>query len=379
MQKPEPPYVPFEQILAFCEGKLSEAAAEQVRDKAIHNPLIQATITNLRSYLEKGSSQNLQNMIDQSLDQFLTQSLAESFQPAKDPNISKAKPSRIQLLPKSRKAWVRQTLTWASIVLILMLGYKSYQSLLFSGEAKETALIANDHSLNSPADLTANADGNEEVLNPNEIQKDENLALPAEAKETALAANDPSLDSPDDFTAHTDGNAEILNPDEIQKNESSFIPAEAKAIEQTANDLTTDFPDDLTADATATNDGMNPKDVQRNESLFIPTEAKAPEQSASDSTLVFPSGFTPNGDGNNDVFKPKLLRKIKVFHEFSIYNRWGEQVYTAVNFSSKSKKKEWDGTFKGEPAEEGTYVFIVRLKNALGFEETLTGDFVLIR
>ena len=54
-------------------------------------------------------------------------------------------------------------------------------------------------------------------------------------------------------------------------------------------------------------------------------------------------------------------------------------MYTAVNFSPKSKKKEWDGTFEGEPAEEGTYVFVVRLQNALGAEEIFTGNLVLMR
>lgn len=241
MQTPKSVYVPFEQLLAYCEGSLGEAEAAQVRAIAAQDPLVEETIIQLQNLLLEDSSQNIKHMLDQSLENFLQQPLILEPQLNKSPSWFE----RITIdIPNSfswtSTAW-RKALILGNIVLALILGHMFYQTLVF----------------------------------------------PAEAQDTELTANDP--------------------------------------------------------------------------------------------TLLFPDGFTPNGDGVNDVFQPKLVKKVKVFREFSIYNRWGEQVYTATNFSSKSSKLKWDGLFQGEPAEEGPYVYIVRLQNALGFEESFNGIVTLKR
>lgn len=66
--------------------------------------------------------------------------------------------------------------------------------------------------------------------------------------------------------------------------------------------------------------------------------------------LYIPSAFSPNGDGLNDTFGVKG-EGIKNYHLY-IYNRWGE-----VLFESTNPKQQWDGTFSGRPAEQGTYVY----------------------
>lgn len=372
MQQREPSYVPFEQILAFCEGNLSEAAAEQLRQKAIYNPLIQETITNLQRYLQSGSSQKLQAMIDQSLDQFLTQSLAGSFQLNTEASIPKPWYSSIPLLPRGGNTWMRPALILGSIVLVIVLGHMYYQSSVLPAGAEEE-LIASDPT------LSADAIEHNQALDPGVIQNNESLVFPGETKAPELTTNDPTLGSPDDLSAAVAGDNDILNSNLEERAENLVFPAETIDPELTANDPTLSYSDDLTTPVAGNDGGLNPSGIQEDENPIFPIEATGLDPITGDSTLLFPGGFSPNGDGNNDVFKPKLLRKIKVFHEFSIYNRWGEQVYTAINFSPKSRKKEWDGIFQGEPAEEGTYVFVVRLQNALGFEETFTGNFVLMR
>ncbi|NRB46410.1 MAG: gliding motility-associated C-terminal domain-containing protein [Saprospiraceae bacterium] len=241
MQTPKSVYVPFERIMAYCEGNLAEEEAAQIRELAAQEPLIQETIVHLQDLLQERSSQNIKQMLDHSLQSFLQQPLIIEPPITKTPSWFQRMTLDVEtIFSASHIAW-RKVLILGNIVLALLLGHMFYQTLVF----------------------------------------------PAEAQDTELTANDP--------------------------------------------------------------------------------------------TLLFPDGFTPNGDGVNDVFQPKLVKKVKIFREFSIYNRWGEQVYTATNFSSKSAKKAWDGTVNGEPAEAASYYYIVRLQNALGFEETFNGMLSLKR
>ncbi|MFN8276258.1 MAG: gliding motility-associated C-terminal domain-containing protein [Chitinophagales bacterium] len=57
---------------------------------------------------------------------------------------------------------------------------------------------------------------------------------------------------------------------------------------------------------------------------------------------LLPTAFSPNGDGVNDYFQPKIDCTLRAYH-FSIYNRWGEQV-----FDSNTPGEKWDGQYKGQ-------------------------------
>lgn len=109
--------------------------------------------------------------------------------------------------------------------------------------------------------------------------------------------------------------------------------------------------------------------------------------SAADSTIVIrnvecdchpsiPNAFSPNGDGLNDRFRvlnvaacPSLER-----FSFSIYNRWGELVYQTNDVYAG-----WDGTWKGQPAELGTYVYATVLPEPDGGAIRRTGTVTLVR
>jgi adhesin/invasin len=68
--------------------------------------------------------------------------------------------------------------------------------------------------------------------------------------------------------------------------------------------------------------------------------------------IYVPRVFTPNNDGKNDDVKP-ILVGISTFHYFSIYNRWGNLVYT-----TKDPNAGWDGRFKGVLQPVETYLWI---------------------
>jgi adhesin/invasin len=68
--------------------------------------------------------------------------------------------------------------------------------------------------------------------------------------------------------------------------------------------------------------------------------------------IYVPKVFTPNGDGTNDILKP-ILVGISTFHYFSVYNRWGNLIFT-----TQDPNQGWDGTFKGVPQPVETYLWI---------------------
>jgi gliding motility-associated-like protein len=104
--------------------------------------------------------------------------------------------------------------------------------------------------------------------------------------------------------------------------------------------------------------------------------------SASDTVTVFvrpqevldlPNAFSPNGDGVNDVFE-LLDNDIADLAFFRIWNRWGELVFETTDLDAG-----WDGTYKGQPQETGTYVYAVRATGLLGQEFVGQGSFTLVR
>jgi len=68
--------------------------------------------------------------------------------------------------------------------------------------------------------------------------------------------------------------------------------------------------------------------------------------------IYVPRVFTPNNDGTNDILKP-ILVGISAFHYFSVYNRWGNLIFT-----TQDPNQGWDGTFRGVPQPVETYLWI---------------------
>ncbi len=88
--------------------------------------------------------------------------------------------------------------------------------------------------------------------------------------------------------------------------------------------------------------------------------------------LFFPNAFRPGGI--NRVFKPVGIFINQQEYHLRIYNRWGKEVFESEAFS-----RGWDGTYEGNPAPAGVYVYVVTYLDAKdrSFEEK--GTFVLVR
>jgi gliding motility-associated-like protein len=89
--------------------------------------------------------------------------------------------------------------------------------------------------------------------------------------------------------------------------------------------------------------------------------------------IYVPRVFTPNGDGTNDVLKP-ILVGIAQFHYFSVYNRWGNLVFT-----TQDANLGWDGRFKGVLQPVETYLWIAEGIDNQGKKVVQKGMVSLVR
>ncbi|MBL7931660.1 MAG: gliding motility-associated C-terminal domain-containing protein, partial [Bacteroidia bacterium] len=93
---------------------------------------------------------------------------------------------------------------------------------------------------------------------------------------------------------------------------------------------------------------------------------------AIDFAFYAPNAFTPNEDDKNEIFIP-VIRGVK-FYEIMIFNRWGERIFRSTDLT-----KGWDGTFKGESCQQGSYVWKVNLTTTGGEEKFYSGSVLLYR
>ncbi|MEP6726908.1 MAG: M43 family zinc metalloprotease, partial [Bacteroidota bacterium] len=78
-------------------------------------------------------------------------------------------------------------------------------------------------------------------------------------------------------------------------------------------------------------------------------------------TINIPTAFTPDGNGQNDIFYIIGTRDIKQVKDFSIFNRWGQKVFQAVNVPANDKHFGWNGTLNGLAAAPGGYVYNITI------------------
>jgi gliding motility-associated-like protein len=91
-----------------------------------------------------------------------------------------------------------------------------------------------------------------------------------------------------------------------------------------------------------------------------------------DEHIYIPSAFSPNGDGINDVFT--AYGKFNKIESLQVFNRWGGMVWDVRG------DEPWDGTSKGQPAQAGVYVYLLRYTDTrTGEEKMMSGSVVLMR
>jgi len=77
--------------------------------------------------------------------------------------------------------------------------------------------------------------------------------------------------------------------------------------------------------------------------------------------LIIFNAFSPNGDNVNDRWHIVNSEKFPNM-EVNIYDRSGQRVFTAVNYSQEDQW--WDGTFKGKDLPTSSYYYVLRLNDS---------------
>jgi gliding motility-associated-like protein len=95
-----------------------------------------------------------------------------------------------------------------------------------------------------------------------------------------------------------------------------------------------------------------------------------------DPELYVPNAFSPNGDGQNDFFEV-FGYDVSQF-DINIFDRWGEIIYHSTDF-----KFNWDGKYKGQIVQIGTYPFVISYKGTTfegeSVSKTFSGDVTVVR
>lgn len=88
--------------------------------------------------------------------------------------------------------------------------------------------------------------------------------------------------------------------------------------------------------------------------------------------LNVPNTFTPNGDGENDVFK--LFGKDLGPIQYQIFSKWGEKL-----FEGKDLENFWDGNFRNQAVENGTYLLVLNAEGLDGIPIKIVKHINLLR
>ncbi len=90
-----------------------------------------------------------------------------------------------------------------------------------------------------------------------------------------------------------------------------------------------------------------------------------------ETVIDMPNAFAPSGV--NKLFKPSK-RGIARLKEFSVYNRWGNKVYSSTDIDAG-----WDGTYNGVPQPVGVYIYNIDAVSDKGTPFVKKGNVTLIR
>jgi len=94
--------------------------------------------------------------------------------------------------------------------------------------------------------------------------------------------------------------------------------------------------------------------------------------------LYIPNAFSPNFDGVNDYFNIYGGPEVESY-DLTVFDRWGNMLYTQNNLPRESINEGWDGSFRGKRVDPGVYVWMANVHFIDGVDILYSGDITLLR
>ena len=88
--------------------------------------------------------------------------------------------------------------------------------------------------------------------------------------------------------------------------------------------------------------------------------------------IYMPNAFAP--EGKNNIFKPILSFTTYSSYSFTVYNRWGEIIFT-----SKNPDTGWDGRYNGNIVQQGAYAYEVLIVDDTKKQLASRGTVLVVR
>ena len=95
--------------------------------------------------------------------------------------------------------------------------------------------------------------------------------------------------------------------------------------------------------------------------------------------VFIPNAFSPNGDGRNDFTAVFAGPAATIVNSMQIFDRFGELVWEGTDLQLNDFNSGWDGTFRGQPMNQGVFVYQASIGFIDGVNLLFKGDITLLR
>lgn len=95
--------------------------------------------------------------------------------------------------------------------------------------------------------------------------------------------------------------------------------------------------------------------------------------------VFVPNVFSPNSDGVNDFFSVYgTIPNVQEILQVAIYDRWGNLLFERQNLMPSQGTNLWNGRYRGQQVEKGTYLYYANILYLDGVEKILAGTVTVV-
>lgn len=257
-----------------------------------------------------------------------------------------------------RRQKVRNMAIYASLAIVSV---GTCIALIFHQPADETTDLTDDGILTTENSLPIS----ETVVTENIAPQEQIVEMATENPVQELESNSAAAVETIIVNEQTEANDNTSNDSDIHPETQTNTNNPVKAETPSGNDKSKPENNQAQETKTTKSNDNHPTDP--------PTPAPVDNTPTNKSLFSIPNAFTPNGDGTNEIFMPLTAAEITNY-QLDIFTLNGQHIFTSRNIDYG-----WNGEFQGNPANKGTYIYVIKYKDATGKEHIDKGQLLLMR